>query len=141
MIRVVVDPGVFISAFISPRRSAPGMLVDSFLDGRFEIVASPHLIAELAEVLARPKFAKHTAGGRADEFIAALVGQFVTVENVAPAAGATADPDDDYLVSLARTHGADAIISGDRHLLDIAHGDPPVWSPRQCAERLGVGEP
>jgi predicted nucleic acid-binding protein len=32
----------------------------------------------------------------------------------------TADADDDYVIALAQTHGVDAVVSGDRHLLDVA---------------------
>lgn len=31
--RVVIDPGVLVSAFISPKKSAPALLVDAILDG------------------------------------------------------------------------------------------------------------
>jgi uncharacterized protein len=114
------------------------LLVDAFLDGHFEVVASPHLVAELAGVLNRPKFSRYAADGRADAFIAALVDQMTMVGNVAPEVGATADPDDDYLVALGRAHRVDAIVSGDRHLLDAATELLRVWSPRECADRLGL---
>jgi hypothetical protein len=54
--RVVIDPGVLVSAFISSRRAAPALLVDALLDGRFEMVVTPKLIAELTDVLGRAKF-------------------------------------------------------------------------------------
>ena len=44
MTRVVIDPGVLVSAFISPRKAAPALLVDAFLDGHFEMLVSPTLI-------------------------------------------------------------------------------------------------
>lgn len=53
MIRVVIDPGVYVSAFISPRRAAPGILVEALLDGRLDALVSPLLIGELARVLSR----------------------------------------------------------------------------------------
>jgi putative PIN family toxin of toxin-antitoxin system len=70
--RVVVDPGVLVSAFISPRKAAPVILIDAILDGKIELVASPTLIAELTEVLGREKFAEHAGDGRAAAFIALL---------------------------------------------------------------------
>jgi len=39
---------------------------------------------------------------------------------------ASPDPDDDYLIALARVSGADYLVSGDRHLLDLEKADPPV---------------
>lgn len=55
MTRVVIDPGVLVSAFISPRKAAPALLVDALLDGHFEMIVSPKLIAELTDVLGREK--------------------------------------------------------------------------------------
>ncbi len=46
MTRVVIDPGVLVSAFISPKKAAPALLVDAILDGNLELLVSPALIAE-----------------------------------------------------------------------------------------------
>lgn len=46
MRRVVVDSNVLISARLSPR-GAPGRLLAAWLAGRFELIASPALLAEL----------------------------------------------------------------------------------------------
>lgn len=56
-----------------------------------------------------------------------------------PVPPVTRDPDDDFIVALARLHHVDAIVSGD---LDLREGDfdnPPVWTPRQAAGRLSGG--
>jgi predicted nucleic acid-binding protein len=42
----VVDPGVFVAAMISPNGS-PRRLFQAALSGRFTLVVSPRLIAEL----------------------------------------------------------------------------------------------
>jgi predicted nucleic acid-binding protein len=70
--RVVIDPGVLVSAFISPKKASPALLVDAVLDGSLDALVCPALIAELTDVLGREKFAKHSAEGRATAFIAAL---------------------------------------------------------------------
>ena len=41
----------------------------------------------------------------------------------------TRDRNDDYIVSLARSHKADYIVSGDRDLLDWVEQSPPVIAP------------
>ena len=63
MIRVVVDPSVFVSAFIGDPEAGPGRLVDAWRDHRFVLVVSPLLLAELEEVLLRPKFARWAGDG------------------------------------------------------------------------------
>lgn len=46
------------------------------------------------------------------------------------------DPDDDYLIALARTARADALVSGDADLTDLDLTDLPVLTPRQFLEDL-----
>ena len=138
MTRVVIDPGVLVSAFISPRKAAPALLVDAFLDGHFEMLVSPTLIAELTDVLGREKFAAHAADGRAVAFIAVLLDRAEMVPDAAPGSLKTADADDDYLVALAEAHDVDAIVSGDGDLLEVTSSDLPVLTPRALADRLGL---
>jgi putative PIN family toxin of toxin-antitoxin system len=136
--RVVIDPGVLVSAFISSRRAAPALLVDALLDGRFEMVVTPKLIAELTDVLGREKFSANAADGRAAAFIAALVDRAEMVSDVAAGASKTADPDDDYLLAVGEACGLDAVVSGDRHLLDAASTALPVVTPRELCDRLDL---
>ncbi len=138
MTRVVIDPGVLVSAFISPKKAAPALLVDAILDGNLDVLVSPALIAELTDVLEREKFAAHAAEGRAAAYIAALRDRATMVEDSTPVLARTADADDDYLIALAQAHGADAIVSGDRHLLDVASSELQVLAPRELADRLGL---
>jgi predicted nucleic acid-binding protein len=60
------------------------------------------------------------------------------VEDAAPGSLKTADEDDDYLIALAQAHKADAVVSGDGHLLDVTSSDLPVLTPREMADRLGL---
>jgi predicted nucleic acid-binding protein len=46
MRRVVVDPGVLVSAVIAPG-GPPAEIVRAIRDGRLALVVSPHLLAEL----------------------------------------------------------------------------------------------
>lgn len=136
MIRVVIDPGVYVSAFISPRRAAPAIVVEALLDGHIDALVSPLLLAELARVLGRAKFERAASDGRGEAFVALIAERGLRIEDPEPMPGATGDPDDDYLVALARAHGAEAIVSGDRHLLAVASEDLRVWAPRTLVDRL-----
>jgi putative PIN family toxin of toxin-antitoxin system len=136
--RVVVDPGVLVSAFISPRKAAPAILIDAILDGKIEIVASPTLIDELAEVLGREKFAEHAGDGRAAAFIALLEDRAEMVADVPTDFPRTEDPDDDYLLTLAEAQHVDAVVSGDPHLLNATTQDLPVRTPRELVDELGL---
>ncbi len=136
MIRAVLDPNVLVSAFISQRGSAPDRIVRAWLEGAFELVTSPQLIAELGDVLARPKFARQAADGRAEAYLATLAGDALQTDDPPDPPSVSPDADDDYLFALARAAGADVIVSGDHHLTQLTDPTPTVLTPRQFAERL-----
>ncbi len=48
------------------------------------------------------------------------------------------DPDDDYLLALATSAGAEAIVTGDKDLLEHLDLQPPAITARQAGEQLGV---
>lgn len=136
MIRVVVDPGVFISALIGSRGRAPDLLIHAFVDDRIEVVASPLLLDELERVLRRPKFTRYVDERTAREFAGRVRRHATIVDDPAEPPAVTRDHKDDYLVALARQEGVDAIVSGDRHLIDADLARLAVWTPRQLVDQL-----
>jgi len=127
-VRVVIEPNIFISALIKPR-SNPGVLLALVRERRIELVMSPALLEELRRVVRRPKFRQWFTVEEAISFIAGLE-RLATLEGDPPSGPAlTRDPDDDYLVRLARSAGAEWLVSGDRDLLDADLGDDPVVVP------------
>src|SRR5215211_4996760 len=131
--RAVLDPNVLVSAFISQRGGSPDRIVRAWREGAFELVVSPQLIVELTEVLDRPKFALQAGEGRAEAYIAALVGDAIQIHDP-PAV--SPDSSDDYLIALARAVRADVIVSGDGHLTQLVDPVPTVVTPRQFIEQL-----
>jgi uncharacterized protein len=134
--RAVLDPNVLISAFISPRGGAPDRIVRAWREGAFELIVSEQLIAELTDVLSRPKFSLQAADGRAQAYIAAFAEDAIQVVDPPNPAQVAPDRDDDYLIALAQAGGADLIVSGDSHLLQLVNLSPPVLTPRQFADQL-----
>ena len=109
---------------------APRALLLRWFAGDFELLVSPALIDELERVLRRPKFHNYVTPDEVRSFIA-IIRQLATAFPDPPVQpGLTPDPHDDYLVALARSTRAHVLVSGDRHLLDLAAPDPPVLSPR-----------
>lgn len=88
-------------------------------------------------MLARPKFARWSSDGRAAAYVAALAARSEHQPDSAVAPPSVRDPDDDYLVALARAEGADALVSLDRDLLDAGLGDVVVEDPAEFLTRLG----
>jgi uncharacterized protein len=125
--RAVLDPGVFVSALISPS-GAPAELVAEARGGGLELVVSPLLLGELEQVLGRKKFRRYVDLDSARDYVALLREESVhTADLEAPPPLRCADPDDDYLIALANDQSA-ILVSGDRHLLDLADR-APILSP------------
>jgi putative PIN family toxin of toxin-antitoxin system len=134
-VRVVLDPNVLVSSLISsagPSRQ----IVDAWVQGRFELVASPVLLGELSDVVSRPRFRRWVSLSVAGDFIAGLEDAALILDDPPSQPGLTADPDDDYLVALARDANADFLVSGDRHLTGLVDAVPSVLTPRQFRDRL-----
>ena len=136
MTRAVLDPNVLVSAFISQRGSAPDLIVRAWREGAFELVVSPLLIAELTDVLGRPKFALQAADGRAKAYIAALAGDALQIDDPPDPPSVSPDAGDDYLFALALAASADVVVSGDSHLTELADPTTPVLTPRQFTDQL-----
>lgn len=135
--RVVLDANVLVSAVISTA-GPPREIVDAWVDERFELIASPALLDELRDVLARPRFRRWVSTEVATEYIDGLAEDAALVDDPPAQPGLSPDPDDDYLIALARAAGADYLVSGDRHLLDLPDPVPPVLTPREFLDLLGT---
>lgn len=133
--RVVLDPNVLVSALIS-RSGPPRELVDLWIAGRFELVASPKLIGELRDVLERPKFRRWASFDTVSEYVGGFEDGAISVEDPEDPEPLCPDPDDDYLLALAKESEADFLISGDPDLKDLENPVPPVLTPRQFRDRF-----
>jgi putative PIN family toxin of toxin-antitoxin system len=116
--RAVVDTSVFVSAFIGRSTAAPSQLLHAARERRFGIIASPQLIDELTQVLARPKFDRWAVEDRAAMFVSGISALSTHYDDPSSPAALTRDSQDDYLVALAHVSNADVIVSLDRDLLD-----------------------
>lgn len=135
MLRVVLDPGVLVSAVISPT-GPPAEALDAWRDGEFDLIVSPELLDELEDVLLRTKFRGYVSPEQVSAYVEALAAEAVAFEDPSDPPRVTADPGDDYLVALARAAGADLLVSGDKHLLALADSPVSVVTPREMLERL-----
>ena len=134
--RVVLDPNVIISALLSPS-GAPARLLRAWLSGRFEIIVSPRLLAELERTLAYPKLRVRIAPEEAHRIVELLAGAATSASDpTEPPPIRSPDSGDDYLVALAASEQA-ALVSGDDHLLGLA-GDLPVFSPARFLRLIGT---
>lgn len=126
--RAVPDPNVLIAAVITPR-GVCGQLLHAAIDGRWQPVVSPQLLAGLREVLARSTFRRWLTLDEARQFVRNVRDLAEGLPDPPPAARRSADPDDEYLLALAAVANVTALISGDRHLTELPNLNPPVLTP------------
>ena len=137
MIRAVIDTSILIRAVIKPRGTA-GPILQGLRNADYQPVYSDPLLAELAEVLARPRLpAKY---GLTTEDIATVLSLILLRgEPVVPARriAVCRDPNDNMVLEAAVAGQVDAIVSGDEDLLTLSPFEGiPVLSPAAFLRRL-----
>jgi len=119
-VRAVIDTNVLIAGLLW--HGAPHALLAQVRGAALGLVSSPVLLAELAEVLSRPKFKAVLA--RANTPLVQPVCR---------------DPDDDEVLALAVAARVELIVSGDNDLLVLGSFEGvPIVSPAKALLRLGV---
>ncbi len=117
--RLVLDTNVVASAMLWG--GSPKLLLQARREKRADLYTSTPLLAELTDILARPKFEKKIAASRltVDQLVdryaeLAQVVRPVSIPRIAP------DPDDDVVIGTALAAKADLLVTGDRLLLSVA---------------------
>ncbi len=133
--RVVFDPNVLVSGLISSQ-GAPASLVDLIDAGAVVPVVCPTLLGELRRVLHRPKFRSYLSPDQATTFLSELAHAAEHHDDPIDPPSVSRDPDDNYLIALARAARADALVSGDKDVTQLLLDDMPVQTPRQLLDDL-----
>ena len=129
MRRVVIDTNVYISAYGFGGK--PAEVMRAAILGEFELVTSPAILTEVADKL-------DTVLGFDRPHVEEVVRQIVRIGVVvrpAPSLSVLSDDADNRVLEAARESGAECIVPGDRHLLELG-----VWEGirvERVAEFLG----
>jgi putative PIN family toxin of toxin-antitoxin system len=118
----------------------PERLIDLAGEGAVALVTSQTLLAELAELLNRPKLAAKLArdAQSAEEIVARYRELAELIETPAIEEVRLRDPDDAAVLACAIAAHAEAIVSGDKDLQSLGtYQDIPILSPAQCLQQLG----
>lgn len=122
--RAVLDTNVLVSAYAFG--GVPADLVRAAIGGRFEIVTSPAILAELARVLGDKLGFDQPHVGE----VVKQVARIATIVRPERRLTVIADDADNRVLEAALLGGADAIVSGDRHLLALGEwGGTRVLTP------------
>jgi putative PIN family toxin of toxin-antitoxin system len=98
--------------------------------GRLELYLSPEILAEVRDVLGRPRIRRKfpdLTQDRIDEFMAGAEAKAVVLGNVPQVFHYTRDPDDEPYINLAIAADAQYLVSRDNDLLDLM-ADPAFRS-------------
>lgn len=139
--RLVLDTNIVASGLFWGGH--PARLLDAAQLGEIELCTSRPLLAELARILTRRKFAKAVAA--TDLSIEDLVLDYVALTTVVTPARLAptiaADPADDQVLACALAARADWIVSGDKHLhgLGETYRGIRIVRPAQAVATLKTG--
>lgn len=139
MTRLVVDANILASGSADPHGESPPCLICAAVEElRFEAIVCPELLGEIAEALRKPYFRARVGAAEIAEIVAGIAEAASVLPDPEEIEPLLRDPADDYLVALAREAGAEAIVSGDRDLLDHPGLVPPAIDARAACELLGL---
>jgi putative PIN family toxin of toxin-antitoxin system len=117
---VVLDTNVIISALLSSK-GLPAQIFHRWEGDEFGVVTSPPLIAELERALDYPQVKRYLT--LSQEEIEAFLKRFTTVASVVTPKTTLdvieKDPADNRVLGCALAGGAEYIVSGNHHLLDL----------------------
>ncbi len=118
--RVVLDANIFISSIISTKGN-PAKIMDKWLAGEFELLISQPMIDEIIRVTGYERILKKypLIPANRDKLIKLLNKNGVSVEPEISLTIIEADKSDNRYFECAIAGGAQYIVSGDRHLLDV----------------------
>jgi uncharacterized protein len=137
--RFVVDASTLISGVASrPGGGAPWLILGALMDCDFEAVVCPKLIDEFRDGLDSRYFQERFDPDDLAEVVAGVREAAIERRNPSDVEPVLRDPNDDYLVALAREVDAEAIVTGDHDLLDHDALSPPAIDARTACRWLGL---
>jgi putative PIN family toxin of toxin-antitoxin system len=136
--RLLIDASALLSGVASNPSSPPGLLLAALYRRRFVAIVCPLLIGEVRRGLNRGYFRDRVAPEESDRVIRFLTNNSLRLRDPRDPPSILRDPNDDYLVALALTARARAIVTGDKDLLHHPGLHPPALTPRAACELLDL---
>ncbi len=123
----VVDTNIFISSALFPALVPNQAVAKALSTG--QLLLSEAALAEVVDVLARPKFDRYLSVDGRQDFLKKLIRTSKEVV-VTHTVTAGRDPKDNMILELALSGKAGFILTGDRDLLALGRFQGiPIWTP------------
>lgn len=133
--RALLDTNVLVSGVFFG--GTPGRVVAAVAGGRVSLVLSLEILDEYRRVGHELERRYPKLRGTFEPVVALLVATAVVVDAPPLPAPVSADPDDDKFLAAAVAARSSVIVSGDRHLLDVAGWRGIlVLTPRQFVDEV-----
>jgi putative PIN family toxin of toxin-antitoxin system len=136
--RLLLDASVLLSATVARPGTPTALLLDAVEDGTVEMVACERLIGEVRRGLEGSYFRERLPVEDCEVVLTGLERIALMRADPASLPAVLRDPNDDYLVALAIDADAEAIVTGDRDLLDHPGLEPEAITPREACRRVGL---
>lgn len=114
--RAVVDNNIWISALLNPG-GFPGQVLATYRQGRFSLITSEPVLAELESVLGRTKFRRRGVTAESVAELLILLRGAADLVEVPGTLRVCRDAKDDMLIETALEGSADVIVSRDEDLV------------------------
>ena len=133
---LVLDSNVYISAVLFGGK--PRQIIEAALAGKIRLAVSSSILEEIRAVLSGDKF--NFPSDVAREIIVEIESLAETIEAVEKISVIKDDPDDNRILECALAADAEAVVSGDGHLLVLSSFlDIPIMTPADCLEKFHLG--
>jgi putative PIN family toxin of toxin-antitoxin system len=114
-LKIIIDTNLWVSFIISNKLTIlDGLLVSQ----KISLLFSEELINEIGVTITKPKLKKYFASNGLEEMLIAFE-PFIDLIKVRSSVTVCRDPNDNFLLALAKDGKADYLLTGDKDLLDI----------------------
>jgi uncharacterized protein len=136
-VRLVLDTNILVSSLIR-KDTPPYLLYRAWRHQRFDLLTSAHQLAEVEDVLARPRLQKYVSPEESQAIVRGLQTEAEQVAADMSEVAHSPDPDDNRILAIALVGQADYVVSGDRADM-LALGEVegiPIITARQAVDIL-----